>query len=201
MERGRYRRSSSCPCWLQRRSLAGSLWGKTAPSRAFKIAAAEEIFQAVSIAFKTDLLCLMRGDCHDSRAVATCEQWQSNKRNRGERWRSAWGRGRREVVPARRWISVSGLGLGLGQPACSVGRLGGWGTKTNRGGEVVGERWMGTGGEHARKRNRIGRLMGWCRPIWSTRLGAIRRVRVRLASTGVSSAAIGGVGQWKILNR
>jgi hypothetical protein len=62
MERGRYRRSSSCPCWLQRRSLPGSLWGRTAPSRAFKTAAAEEIFRAVSIALKTDLLCLMLGD-------------------------------------------------------------------------------------------------------------------------------------------
>jgi hypothetical protein len=52
MERGRYRRWSSCPCWVQRRSMPGSLWGRTAPSCAFKTAAADENFRAVSIVFK-----------------------------------------------------------------------------------------------------------------------------------------------------
>jgi hypothetical protein len=83
MEMGRYRRSSSFPCWLQRRSLAGSSWGRTAPSRGFKTAAAEEIFRAVYIAFKTDLLCLMLRDCHESRPIGTCERWRLKKPNGG----------------------------------------------------------------------------------------------------------------------
>jgi hypothetical protein len=49
--------------------LAGSLWGWTTPSRGFKTAAAEEIIRAVSTALKTDLLRLMGGDWHESRAI------------------------------------------------------------------------------------------------------------------------------------